>query len=214
MASIKNVVEFTKAWEGGLSRDAGDKASANPAPWTYKGLTGWHTNRGVTFTSFVGNAPKLGYAVTPENFFNMPDEIWMKIAKKIYWDGLLLDQVRSEAVAAALFNWIWGSGDYGAGNSLKKYLFEKHGIVATTDAQQVEAINKLTLTKGEQKIFLELIDWREQFFRSIGQPQNLQGWLNRLKFGSGSGANRKISMLELGLNLIKKKSSSTESQQP
>lgn len=205
MASIKYVVPFTKQWEGGLSRATTDKASANPSPWTYKGVTGWHTNRGITYTTFVSNAAKLCYAITPENFFLMPDEIWMKIAKQIYWDGLLLDQVRSEAIAAALFNWIWGSGDYGAGHSLEKFLYEKYKIVATTDAQQVAAINKLTLTQGEENLFLQLIDWREQFFISLNQPLNLDGWLNRLKNGSGTGAKRKESMLEFGLNLIKKK---------
>lgn len=206
MANIKNVLPFTKAWEGGLSRATTDKASANPAPWTYAGANGWHTNRGITYTTFVGNAAKLGYAITPENFFLMPDEIWMKIAKKIYWDGFLLDQVRSEAIAAALFNWAWGSGDYGGGESLEKYLFEKHGITATNDATRVAAINKLALTKGEETIFRELIAHRKAFFESLGQPANLKGWLNRLIYGSGTGATRKISMLELGLDLIKKKS--------
>jgi len=199
MADIKHVLPFTNSWEGGPSRATTDTASAHPSPWQYKGQYGWHTNRGVTFAAFEKWAPKFGYAVSSENFFNMPDDLWLKIAKVVYWDGLLLDNVNSDAIAAALFNWTWGSGDTGAGRSLEKYLLTK-GIVAKTDADQVAAINKLSVL-NEEKIFRELIDWRAAFFKSLNQPDNLQGWLNRLIYGSPG----KISMLELGLGLIKKK---------
>lgn len=200
MAQIDIVIPFTKSWEGGLSRATSDTASSYSSPWVYKGLTGWHTNRGITYKTFANNASRLGYQATATNFFNMPDDIWLKIAKVLYWDGLLLDQMKSPAIAAALFNWTWGSGDSGAGKSLEKYLFTK-GIVAKTDQQQVDAINKLSFL-NEEKIFLELIDWREKFFRSLNDAINLRGWLNRLIYGSPG----KVSMKQLGLELIKKKS--------
>jgi lysozyme family protein len=200
MANYRLIIPFTKAWEGGLSRATTDKASANPAPWLLNGIGGYHTNRGITFSTFQTWAPKFGYAVTPENFFQMPDDLWLKIFKGVYWDGLLLDQVRSEAVAAALSQWEWGSGDYGAGESLRKYLATK-GITARTDQQQVDAINKLSFM-NEEKIFRELIDWRAAFFKGLNQPANLQGWLNRLIYGSKG----KVSMLQFGLSLLKKKS--------
>lgn len=199
MADYKKVIPFHKAWEGGLSRATTDKAASNPSPWTYNGQTGWHTNKGITYAAFVACAPKIGYQITPENFFTMPDAIWNSIFKIIYWDGMLLDRVNSEAIAAALSNWSWGSGDSGAFQLLKKYLATK-GYNVTNDAQAVDAINELS-RGNEEAIFLELIDWRENYFRSLNQPANLQGWLNRLKFGSGT----KPSMMQFGLNLIKKK---------
>jgi len=45
MADIKYITGFTEKWEGGLSRATTDTASKNPSPYTYKGQTGWHTNK-------------------------------------------------------------------------------------------------------------------------------------------------------------------------
>ncbi len=204
MANYETVIPFMKAWEGGLSRATTDTASANPAPWTYKGVTGWHTNKGITFPVFQKYAPMFGYAVSPENFFNMPDDLWKKIFKVIYWDGMQLDKVRSAAIAAALSNWSWGSGDYGAFQLLKGYLKSK-GKIVNSDAEAAEAINDLSLLHEEQ-IFKELITIREEFFKSLGQPANLQGWLNRLIYGDKT----RPSMLQFGMALIKKKDSSSE----
>ena len=76
MAKVSNIRSFIQAWEGGLSRNTTDSASSMPAPWMYKGVTGWHTNKGVTYKAFVGLANKVGYEISAENFFTMPDRIW------------------------------------------------------------------------------------------------------------------------------------------
>jgi hypothetical protein len=48
---------------------------------------------------------------------------------------------------------------------------------------------------NEEQIFLEMVSAREAFFRSLNQPANLQGWLNRL-----------AEFKSFGLETIKKKS--------
>jgi lysozyme family protein len=196
MAKVSNIRAFIQKWEGGLSRDPNDRASSNPAPWPYKGKDGWHTNKGVTFTTFSSLAPRLGYAVTAENFFTMPDKIWDSIIQAGYWDSWDLDNMNSQAIADLLLDFAWGSGVGGSFNSIKKYLATKNKIV-NNRTEAVKALNEISQF-NEQTVFLELITWREKFFKSLNQPTFINGWLNRLN-----------DLKNYGLNTIKKKSNGT-----
>jgi len=124
MADIKYIIPFTYKWEGGLSNAKTDSASANPSPYIYKGVGGWHTNKGVTYPVFKAGASKYGYADTSDNFLTMPEDIWLKIAKGGFWDKLNLDTLKSQAVANVLFSWQWGSG-YGWITRVSDYLKSK-----------------------------------------------------------------------------------------
>lgn len=177
MADYKKIIPLILKYEGGLSKDIRDSASRNPAPWPYKGSLGWHTNKGVTFSAFNNLASKLGYQVTPDNFFNMPSEIWEKIFKNGYWDAFGLDNMNSEAIAGFIANATWGSGAGGAFKLLKAYLATQ-GVNVNTSAEITPAFNKLS-DKDEAKIFEDLIKVREAFFRSLNKPEFLTGWLNR-----------------------------------
>jgi lysozyme family protein len=204
MANYIFAIPFIQAWEGGLSRATTDTASANPAPWAYNGVTGWHTNRGITYTTFQRWAPKFGYDVSAENFFHMPDDLWKKIFKIAYWDNMQLDNVNSTAVALLLMDEGWGSGPGTEQKLLSAYLKSK-GIIATDTASENREINRLTLLQ-EEKTFRELVAQREEFFKALNQPANLKGWLNRLINGSGD----RPSVLDFGLSLIKKKESPSQ----
>lgn len=192
MANSNNITPFITKWEGGLSRNPADSASANPAPWPYKGVTGWHTNKGVTYSTFVSLAPLLKYQATPDNFFIMPNEIWNKIFKRGYWDSWHLDKLNSQSIADLIADFAWGSGIAGSFNSIKKYLATKGYSVKNT-FEAVEALNKITVINGKE-IFLELVKWRENFFKGLNQPAFTTGWLNRLN-----------DLKNLGLQTIQKK---------
>ncbi len=205
MANSSNIRPFIQQWEGGLSRDTADDASARPAPWPYKGLTGWHTNKGVTYATFAGSAPKLGYQVTADNFFSMPGAIWDKIFKVQYWDPWSLDKMNSQAIADFIANAAWGSGLGGSFNSIAGYLKSK-GITVNTRLEAVQALNKLALL-NETQIFTELIDWRNAFYRSLSDfPKFGNGWLNRSaalkKFGIETIAKKKIRIIAIAVVLI------------
>lgn len=195
MAKHSNIVPFFLKWEGGLSRSTKDTASANPAPWTYNGLTGWHTNKGVTYSTFKSMAPAVGYSVTADNFFTMPSNIWGGIMKIGYWDPFKLDEMNSQVIADTIVSWAWGSGVTGAATQLKKFLAKK-GITVTSTSDIVNAFNSLVTISNEEQIFTEMVAAREAYFRAINQPANLQGWLNRL-----------AEFKSFGLETIKKKSS-------
>ena len=180
MADIKAIIPFTYKWEGGLSRATTDTASKNPSPYEYKGVKGWHTNKGITYPVFKEGSKTLGYEDNAQNFLTMPEDIWLKIAKNKFWDVLKLDTVKSQAVANLMFSWIWGSG-YAWRNRMVNYLKTKGIDWNKNDFSALaKNLNSLTDKEGEKKIFDELVEQKKQFLLSLNQPANEKGWLRRL----------------------------------
>lgn len=179
-ADAKVAIPYIKKAEGGLSRATTDSASKHPAPWPYEGKTGWHTNKGITYATFESLGPKLGYKVTAENFFKMPDSIWYKIYKQGYWDPMGGDQIKSQAVANAIADWAWASGTGGARNGIKKWLDRDYNAKVDSTSSMVAKLNDLT-KDGDTKVFLNLIEARKKAFIALNQPANIKGWLARME---------------------------------
>jgi len=191
MADHKNQMDFIKKWEGGLSNDPRDIGPASqPAPCVYQGQTGWHTNKGIIYSTFESNAARLGYSATCENFFAMPDYIWLKIYKVSFWDKFLLDSYRSQAIADVIVSLAWGSGLGGAYKQLAKFLNAGYNtnFRATTSDYNIENVKAIrdvvrehTRTAlGEKRLHLRLIQHMQQFYISLNKPVYIRGWLNRL----------------------------------
>jgi len=179
MANIQSIIGLTKKEEGGLSKAKTDTASKYPSPYEYNGSYGWHTNRGVTYQAFKSLSSKLGYINNRENFINMPDSIWLKIAKNGYWDTVNLDQMKSQALANLFFSWQWGAG-FGWRNRIKRYLKTKNIEWSINNLKGLpDLINDLVSREGEKKILDELIEQYKEFYISLNQPANIKGWLNR-----------------------------------
>jgi lysozyme family protein len=179
MANFLAVVPFIQKAEGGMSRATSDTASKRPSPWLYKGQGGWHTNKGITFTTFKEMAPKLGYQVTADNFFTMPQKIWMPIYKVGYWDPLKLDKLNSQIMAHAIYDFGFNSGTGGAKRQMINWLKKDHNLTVNTTDEIIAAINKLTQS-GDKSVFLNFIDFRKRFYKSLNQPKNEKGWFNRM----------------------------------
>ena len=182
MADYKKIIPFIKRKEGGLSRRQTDSASKHPSPCTYKGVKGWHTNKGITWTTFVTQSHKLNYSASCSNFLTMPDEIWGKIFKQAYWDKFYLDEMKSQPIADLIVGFAWGSGVYGAKKQLIKFLYNNYDINVTTNKEITQTINKLTKTKKKEIILLnKLIEHKKNYLISLNQPANIRGWLKRLE---------------------------------
>ena len=126
MADYKNIISFIKTKEGGKSSATTDTASRNPSPCG-NGSNGkpYHTNKGVTWSTFSSNASSLGYSASCSNFLNMPDEIWGKIYKQSYWNPMQGDRIKNQAIANTFVEMAWGSGIGGATKFLKQF-FKKY----------------------------------------------------------------------------------------
>lgn len=203
MANWRTVIPYTKKWEGGLSRDTADLASKNPAPCTYNGKTGWHTNKGVTWTVFSANAGKLGYKADCATFFAMPDKVWGDIMKILFWDKVHGDDIISQAIAMYMFEYAWGYGEYGALKHMKQF-FSNQGKTVN-NYKDIATLVNLQSELNEKKLYDALIAFKEAKIKGSSQTKFIQGWLNRLEdfkaFTSGmvvNGPVRKQEKTEIG----------------
>ena len=181
MAQITDaLISYLQKSEGGLSRSTKDTASKYPSPYVYNGQSGWHTNKGITYQTFESSASGAGYSVTADNFLKMPNEIWGKILKMYYWDPMYCNLYESQAIANAVVDFAWASGTGGSKKALIKYLGKK-GIKVDGAVSIAKAFNNLAKKDGELQVFNDLIDERKRFFKSLNQPANEKGWLNRME---------------------------------
>jgi lysozyme family protein len=190
MANINIAIPYIKQYEGGLSKSQKDSARFNPAPFTYKGYNTWHTNKGVTWKTFLDYSKILGYKASASNFFNMPDDIWLKIYKKGYWDIVKGDLYKSDVIASAVSDMGFMSGPEKTRLKLIKWINSEFKANAKTYNEFVDFVNN----QEEKILFPALIAFRKRHFLSINQPSNHSGWLNRMD-----------KLLVFGLEILKKK---------
>ena len=187
MANYTKIVSFIKAKEGGLSSATTDTASNNPSNCG-NGSNGrpYHTNKGVTWSTFKGLSSKLGYSATCDNFKKMPDDIWGKIYKDGYWNPMQGDRIKNQAIANTFVEMAWLSGvgsntsTRGAIAYLKKFFKSKYNKSFDTITQIVDYVNELDEQGQTSELFEKLYDFRKSLYTSFNQPSNLKGWVNRL----------------------------------
>lgn len=180
MADYKHVVDFFLVWEGGLSRDSRDSASSYPCRTEYNGYKDWHTNKGITYKTWVA------YFGTDRDseFFEMKREHLEHIFKVGYWDKVSGDDIDSAAIGAVLVSWAWGSGSKTAIKQMQKLLNklgDKLKVDGVIGSKTLKAIN----SKDEVELFDACIEARREFFLAIskeGTPNAKfrRGWLRRL----------------------------------
>lgn len=182
---LKKIGTFIQRWEGDKGRGVHDNASSFPAPWEYEGKTGWHTSRGVTFRTFSLNASKLGYKVTPENFFNMPDSIWWAILSNVIMKPWNLDAINHlSRIQAVIIDWSFNSGPAGAERYLANFQRQVMGIKDSNITKQeiVDNFKKYVTPLNEKEIFLALCQRRKEDYAKMSDFQVYgRGWFNRVE---------------------------------
>lgn len=174
----QDFIDFVRQWEGGTSRATTDTASEDCAP----GTNGIHTNKGIRWTTYYNKGKGHGYKPSVSDFLKMTDERWLQIFNDVYWKPMYGDKLMLKDPALAFFvvQFAWGSGTGGAEKQLAKFQRQKMGIVDDNITKQ-EIANNFVLDPMPFPIrFQQLIDFKSDYYRSLGQPANLNGWLNRL----------------------------------
>lgn len=181
MAKIENInVQLILKWEGGLSKDPKDPAAAFPVP----DGSGFHTNKGITWKTFSGNAARWGYAGTVANFKEMPNDVWLKIYQHGFWNSVKGDLIDSQAIAEFMADWAWGSGPQPASKRLQMYLNSQGnnlGLDGKIGPVTLGILNKLVKTKGERVVFEDLDRYKRDYLKRLrGFPRFGKGWFNRM----------------------------------
>ena len=187
-------------WEGGLTNNPNDSASRNPCPVAYKGVSGYHTNMGITWTTWTSYCKAKGITdvkTMAAKFYAMTKADQTDVFKVLYWDKVCAGDVKSLPVANISAQWGWGSGPggivkgkpVGALICMNDYAHQK-GLAKTALISNWKSaavfINNMIEKEGERKVFDDMCEVRKAFFIRISAPGSKnavfqKGWLNRLK---------------------------------
>ena len=170
MANIKELMPFVFKWEGGFVNHKDDPGGA--------------TNMGVT----IGVWKQQGYDKDGDRDVDVIDlklltkEDASNIMKKNYWNRWLGDNIKSQAVANILIDWVWCSGKWGIVIPQRLLGLKEDGIVGYIT---LEALNE-TIKKDEKKFVTQLYKTRYQYIEDIikANPKLAifrKGWYNRMK---------------------------------
>lgn len=176
--TLNDYIRICKKWEGGLSRDKDDSASKFPCPTPFKGQTGYHTNKGITYQSWVSVFGRNN----DDRFFAMSDEDWFTIFDKNYFSQVKGKSFKTLNIAAMVTAIAWGSGVSQGGKHLQRAL---NMLGANLKVDSIIGEKTLTAANNanQKQLFDTLLKVREDFFRAIAVGKNakfLKGWLNRL----------------------------------
>ena len=181
MADINAVnFKYITDWEGKLSKNPKDRAAADPVP----DGSGYHTNIGVTWSTFKTLAKQAGYVATAALFYKMPKNIWLKIYKIGYWDPMNADNIKSQGIAELLVDWAWGSGPGTAARFVQRYLVKKGYKIKVDGAfgpQSTGALNDAIQNFGAKQVFDDLFTIRLNFLKSLSDWSIFgAGWNSRM----------------------------------
>jgi lysozyme family protein len=179
MADHKNIISDILFFEGGLSKDKRDTASKDPVP----DGSGNHTNKGITYKTFVSLGKQLNYDPTIKLFYEMPKDIWLKIYKLGFWDYIKAGSLNSQAIANLYVQMAWGSGRDTAINQMFNWLnkYKANFVKSKTKDNIIKAINSISQSSEELKLFLFLWDQRMLFLQSLKNWSVYKnGWSKRM----------------------------------
>lgn len=165
MANSSKLVPFILQWEGGFVNDPLDLGGA--------------TNKGITIGTFTEYKKRKGLkAPTVQDLKNISDEDWHAVFKGLYWDRWKADDIKSQAVANILVDWVWASGVHGIKRPQRLLGVTADGIVG---AKTIAALN----AKDPAELFRMIKADRVKFIDEIcaKRPENnlfKKGWLNRI----------------------------------
>lgn len=172
MADASKVIPFILKWEGGLSKDKADKASANPVP----DGSGYHTNKGITWKTWSSMYGSGSNSI--KDFYAMPQDKWLKIYVKYFWNNFRGNDIKSQRIADILANWTWGAGTYYPVVRLQKILkITPDGVVGN---DTINAINNANETDLYNKLKASNIDYFNQLVKKPDYAVYKVGWFNRL----------------------------------
>lgn len=166
MADVKILAPFILKWEGGFVNHPNDPGGA--------------TNKGVTIAVWKAQ----GYDKDGDGDIDVADlkliteADAIMIMKKNYWDRWKADQIKNQAIANTLVDWVWGSGAWGIKIPQRILGVKDDGVVGI---KTLEAINKQNPNKFLEKLYLARFNFLDGIVASNpSQKRFIKGWKNRM----------------------------------
>ena len=166
MTEIKNLAPWILKWEGNFVNDPLDKGGA--------------TNKGVTIAVWKAQ----GYDKDGDGDIDVADlklitaEDATMIMKKNYWDRWKADQIKNQAIANTLVDWVWGSGAWGIKIPQRILGVKDDGVVGI---KTLEALNKQNPKEFLEKLYLARFNFLDGIVASNpSQKRFIKGWKNRM----------------------------------
>ena len=164
--SVEKLAPFVLEHEGGFVNDPLDRGGA--------------TNKGVTIAVWKAQ----GYDKDGDGDIDVADlkliteADAIMIMKKNYWDRWKADQIKNQAIANTLVDWVWGSGAWGIKIPQRILGVKDDGVVGI---KTLEAINKQNPNKFIEKLYLARFNFLDGIVASNpSQKRFIKGWKNRM----------------------------------
>ena len=164
--SVEKLAPFVLEHEGGFVNDPLDRGGA--------------TNKGVTIAVWKTQ----GYDKDGDGDIDVADlkliteADAIMIMKKNYWDRWKADQIKNQAIANTLVDWVWGSGAWGIKIPQRILGVKDDGVVGI---KTLEAINKQNPNKFLEKLYLARFNFLDGIVASNpSQKRFIKGWKNRM----------------------------------
>lgn len=184
MAEISKMVPFIIRFEAGVSADGltnaelferARKSGFSNDPDDLGGAT----MIGVTLATYTEYCRRKGYPQpTAERLRAMSYGQWLDILKTMFWDRWRADEIKSQAVAEILVDWVWASGKPGI-------TIPQHILGVAVDG--VVGPKTLAAVNGShpESLFARIKSRRREYIERIceARPANnkfRRGWLRRL----------------------------------
>lgn len=165
MAKSIKLIPFILQWEGGFVNDPADLGGA--------------TNKGVTIGTFKEHRKRKGLPPpTVEDLKNISESEWHDIFKSLYWDRWKADEIKSQAVANILVDWVWASGSHGIKRPQRLLGVKADGIVGKQTIAAVNAMDAATLFKMIKADRLKFVD--EICKARPANERFRKGWTSRI----------------------------------
>ena len=167
MANFKHIIPFIKKAEGGYVNDPLDH--------------GGETNKGITYTTWCTVFGTNAH----DKFITMADADWETVFKKLFWDQILGDLIKSQRIADIIVDWVWGSGKHYPEADVQDILIHMFNEHISEDGNfgpaTIAAINEV----DEQKLWDAIVAKRFWFLDQcvVSHPTNakfINGWKNRM----------------------------------